>query len=161
MGGWSRAFVILMARYRNYSDDDKAEVLAYFDACNNQRMAARDYKIPLRTLQRWIEQRDKQAEGIETSAPDANVVAEKKADLADKLEALAHKLVDAAHGKIEDAYLQPTMTSAAIAIDKMRLLRDEPTSITQEMLPKTVEERDAKLAEIVERVKLRVVNGTG
>jgi len=56
---------------------------------------------------------------------------QKKDDLAIALEELAYRLVSVAPDKVGEATLQQIMTSAGIAIDKMQLLRQQPTSIEQ------------------------------
>jgi hypothetical protein len=55
---------------------------------------------------------------------------EKERDLATKCEELAWKLAEAIPDKIPDAKLGHTATSFGILVDKMRLLRDESTVIT-------------------------------
>jgi len=133
----------------SYSEDFKASALAHFEACGVQRKTARQFDIPLSTLQKWID-----GEHV-NEATTAKVVA-KKGLLADKLEELAHAIVDVAADKIGDAPLAASLTALGIAVDKMRLLREQPTSIAGQVT--TVEERDAKLLEIVHKAKLRLVD---
>ncbi len=106
---------------RQYSEDDKATALACLCANRgNQKKTARQCQIPRATLQKWI-----QGKGVSAGA--AAKVAHKKGELADKLEALAHRLLDAMPDKIEAASLQSLTVALDVAIDKMRLLRGEAT----------------------------------
>lgn len=143
-----------MSQYRNYSDDDKATALAFFDACNNIKMAARECGVPLQTLRNWIAAREDDA----PSAPTTELVTEKKIDLADAFEQLAEKCVSHAlkYADTESAYHATGMAEKAVMT--MRLLREQATSISQSM-PATVEERDAEAMQLIERVKLRMVSG--
>lgn len=142
-----------MAAYRNYSDSEKAEAVAYAQACNNLTMAARDCKVPLSSLQRWVS--DQELEQLPPSAPSPELVTEKKIEIADRLEGLIHKLIDVAPERIADANLSSVMTAVGIAFDKMRLGREQST--TNHATVSTVEERDAKLLQIMEKGKLRLV----
>lgn len=76
----------------------------------------------------------------------------KREDLADRLEDLAHKLLDKAEGKIGDANLSNVTVALGISIDKMRLLREQPTSITAAM---TDDERADRVATLLERARAR------
>lgn len=111
-----------MSERRRYSDDEKAAALAILDACNGElREAARQAGVPKSSLDEWQKGRVSEAcPGLRT---------EKKACLADRFEALAENLVSAAFDKIEGATLPGVMTGAGIAVDKMRLLREQPTGI--------------------------------
>lgn len=109
---------------RGYSDQQRAEALAALDANEgNLSETARDTGIPRQTLQEW--QRGRVPEGV------PELRQEKKQSLADRLEALAHTLIDVMPEKAADASLQQVATSFGIAVDKMRLLRGEPTSIEE------------------------------
>lgn len=80
-------------------------------------------KVHRRTLLRWV----KNGYG----APPVHVVHYKKKELADLLEDAAYQFVGHATSEdvVEEMSGQQAMTSAAIAIDKMRLLRNLPTEI--------------------------------
>lgn len=135
---------------RQYGEREKAAALAYLDACGgNQNKTARDFGVPRATLQRWIA-----GQGIAGDVPQLRQV--EKGNLADRLESLAHQLIDAAPGKIPDAALSQVSMSLGIAVDKMRLLREQPTSITAAL---SDEERAARIEALAERVKLRMVAG--
>lgn len=108
--------------------------------------AGSTYGVPKQTVSRWMA-----GNGADRGALDPKVGLVKK-DLADKLETLANKIVDAAASKIEDATLPGSMTAAAIAIDKMRLLREQSTSITATI---SREERVERLSEEFARLGLR------
>lgn len=60
-----------------------------------------------------------------------------------KLEAAAHRFVDRAVAVADEANAKEAMTAAAIAIDKMRLLRNLPTEIVA-VLPNLLDAIDRK-----------------
>lgn len=109
---------------RRYSDEYRANALAALSANEgNIERTARQLGIPAKTLENW-------AKG--TNHPEAAELGErKKPELADALEEVARKLADAMPGKVADAGLRDTAIALGIAVDKMRLLREAPTSITQ------------------------------
>ncbi|NJL03082.1 MAG: transposase [Spirulinaceae cyanobacterium SM2_1_0] len=124
-----------MAQRRKYSDQEKAGALAVLDANSGDvRKTARILGIPYTTLREWC-----------ITGPH-NDVAElrkhKKIDLAQRLEQIARELTYALPYKIKAANLQQTATSMAIAIDKMQLLRGQPTSIA-----------DIAVAQIADRIE--------
>src|SRR5690625_3701249 len=125
-------------RRRRYTDADRASALAALDANEgNLSKTSRNLGIAVSTLQRWIKDR---------AADLSDLRKEKKADLADKLEHVAHKLVDAMPEKLSEATLQQVATSLGITIDKLRLLREESTAIEE------VRTSDAK-QRLVDRLK--------
>lgn len=72
---------------RHYSDNDRAVALATLDANEgNVRKTARITGIPHKTLDEWAKGR--------INADCAEIRTEKRKDLADRLEDLAHSLVD-------------------------------------------------------------------
>ncbi len=111
-------------RRKQYSDNEKATTLAALKANGgNAAKTARDTGIPLSTLRRWVQD------------PHPDVVTlhhVKKESLHKILESLAYKLT----GAMDDDTIskmsgQQKMTSAAIAIDKMRLLREQPADMCE------------------------------
>jgi transposase-like protein len=109
---------------RRYSDNERAEALAMLAANGGalERTAAQ-LGIPEATLRHW-------ATGRRHPGP-VHLYGEKKAQLSGRLEDLAHLLLDemARPAKRRAASLQQAATSFAIAVDKMRLLREQPTMI--------------------------------
>lgn len=111
-----------------YSDAQRATALAALDANGGDRThTARQLGIPESTLRSWDSGRRRDIPAI------AELRAQKKADLATELETVAYQLAAAMPGKIEGASLQQLATSLGIAIDKVQLLKGQPTSITAAM----------------------------
>jgi hypothetical protein len=130
---------------RRYSDEDKAVALAALDANGgNLARAASETGVPRKTLAEWASGRV--ADGV------ADIRHQKKEDLADRLEAIAHALVDAIPGKVKDADLARIATSLGITIDKMRLLREQPTAITANL---SDDERAERVAALLDRARAR------
>jgi len=80
---------------------------------------ARHLGMPHNTLRNWYHDKH--------NPPPSELRRDKKKDLIIELEEVAHKLVRAIPGKIDEASLQQVATSMAIAIDKMQLLKGQPT----------------------------------
>lgn len=113
-----------MAAKRRYSDSERATALAALAANGgNLDRTAKALGIPFTTLKQW-------ADG--TRHPEASQMSEqKKEDMAAALEEVAWKLLRSLESKIDTAPLSQAATSMGIAIDKARLLRGEPTTISE------------------------------
>lgn len=114
------------AKKRTYTDEYRAEALAALAANDgNVKRTARQLGVPYTTLKQW-------AKGI--VHPEARANAQPKKELlADRLEELAHLLLDdlARPEKIMGASLPHVATALGIAVDKMQLLRGLPTVTVQ------------------------------
>ena len=128
-----------------YSDDDRASALAALDANGgNMLRTSKELGVPRATLQEWEQGR------VSSAVPEARV--QKRVDLASRLEEIAHSLVDAIPGKVGDADLGKIATTLGISIDKMRLLREQPTSINAAL---SDDERAERVAALLERARAR------
>ena len=114
-----------MPRGKRYSEADRAAALAYYEACGSQRRTALNCGIPETTIRDWVK-------GTAMNEDTHELARVKKQELSERIEHLAHLLIDQAPGKISDATLQQTITSLGIAIDKLQLLRNKPTVITDD-----------------------------
>lgn len=117
-----------MAYNANYDDKFKAAMVAQLVAegypANKFKLAevAKYAGVPSRTLRRWYLG--------EQGAPSDNLVTQEKKALADRLEELAHKLVDVAFKIADDTdevTLQQVVTSMGIVVDKNQLLQGKAT----------------------------------
>lgn len=133
---------------RQYSDEDKATALAALAANGgNVRKTSRDLGMPYDTLRSW-------AKGENINQGVVKLQPHKKKALADKLEDIAHKLAGALPEKIEEASLQQTATSLGIVVDKMQLLRGQPTNITDDA-SLTDDERAKRVASLLDAARAR------
>jgi transposase-like protein len=133
---------------RQYSEDDKASVLALLEVNGgNITQTANELQVPASTIRQW-----RDGGGVNGAVTQKRDL--KKGTLADKLEAVAHKLVAAMEGKIDDATLQQVTTSLGIAVDKMQLLRNKPTEIVDDA-SLTDEERANRVVALLERARAR------
>jgi len=125
--------------WHTYTDQDKAAALAYLQS-KGWRIAeaARDLGVPKSTLQGW-------AAGEWLPPAVREKYGEIKESLSSKLENIAHQLIDAIPDTIPNASLKDLGAILAVVIDKMRLLREEPTAITESM------DRRAMLEGLIER----------
>lgn len=129
---------------RRYSDEDRSDAVAALCANGgNVKRTARELGIPEKTLANW-------AKG--DRHPEAAAAAEeKKGPLADRLEQVAWQLADAIPGKLDAAPLQQVATALGIVVDKLRLLRNEPTSISKTQGAGTDDLRDLSDDELERR----------
>jgi hypothetical protein len=117
---------------RVYSDSQVAEALAVLDACGrNVLRASRTTGVPRKTLEGWANGRVQRVSAPEVVKNMTDLRNEKRGQLSSKMEDIAWQLAEAIPDKINNAPLSQTMISLGIAIDKMRLLREESTSITE------------------------------
>jgi transposase-like protein len=130
-------------QYRQYSDEEKAAALIALDGNGgNLIRTARDTGIPRTTLRHWLA-----GEGTPSSV--AEIGQGTRAPLAERLERMAHDLVDVVPEKTATAPLREVAIALAIAVDKARLLRELPTERVAHDF--SDEEREARLARFLER----------
>lgn len=148
-----------MSRYagqQSHSEAVKAACLTALDSGLTQRETAQTFGVPEGTIATWAARNS----GITPAVLEKQ--REQRAKLADLLEEIAYKACGIAPDKLDQAGYGEIMRGTCEGIKTMRLLRNESTEIVEALDGvETVEDRDAKLAEIVEQVQLRVVNGGG
>lgn len=119
-------FDMAAKKRKQYSDKDKASALAVLDANNgNLSATAKLTGVPRKTLADWAKGR---------VVPEvAELRHEKKEELADVFERVAYKYLARAEKDdvIDNTTGNSAVTTAAVAVDKMRLLRGLPTEIVQ------------------------------
>ncbi len=109
-----------------YSDTQRGEALAILDSNGgNQNLTAKQTNIPRSTIQQW------QSGLVSDDVP--KIRHEKKAELSDLFENVARTYLENAVDPqcVMKTGGQQSVTAAGIAIDKMLLLRGQPTSIVQ------------------------------
>ncbi len=149
-----------MARKR-YTDEERASLVVMLESegypgkLGALTKVSEYSKVPKRTLRRWFKG--------ENGKPPDKVVRLKKEDLADKFENIAHAMLDHAgeSDTIGDMDGKGAVMSAAIATDKMRLLRGLPTEII-EIIPtiqdiyKALEDKGLEPGIVFGRMKQRL-----
>lgn len=110
---------------RRYSDEERAACLAALAAnAGDIARTARQVGVPYDTLRSWA---------IGKRHPESVQMSEaKKIPLAQQFEDLAHQLLGVARDKAADLTGKEAVVSAAVAVDKMRLLRGESTDISEQ-----------------------------
>lgn len=112
--------IVAPRTYQDYSRERKAEVLALVKANGGNVMeTSRETGIRSTTIQYWIDTAERNDEFRE----------HKQAELADRFEGVAHAWLGIAEAKAEQAPFNHLMIGVGIAVDKMRLLRGDPTEI--------------------------------
>jgi transposase-like protein len=108
--------------YTDYSIERKAEILALVEANGgNLKRTADQTGIQYSTLQYWQANKQRFNE----------LRQQKELDLASKFESNAHLLVNSiSEHDLSTASLSQKATAAGIMVDKMQLLRSQPTQIT-------------------------------
>lgn len=133
---------------RQYSDNDKAGALVALDANEgNVNRTAKQLGVPRKTLAMWADNRH-------LSADVADIRQEKKKELSEKLEDLAHSLVDMLPSKLPQASVRDLAGALIVAVDKMQLLKGAPTAISKDVTERTNEERAARILELVKPAKV-------
>ena len=112
---------------RNYSDADKAHALVTLElAKGNYKEAERITGISDSTIAEWNNGRV--TENV------LEIRDREKQDLATRFEQLAHLYISRATDTVEHAKGTHAIVGAATATDKMRLLREQPTTITSQSI---------------------------
>lgn len=143
---------------RTYSDTEKANTLIALEANGGcVRETSRQLGIPEQTIKEWRNGR---------IHPDiAKISLESRATIADRLEEIAHLLIDdiSRPEKIAITPLKEVSIALGISIDKMRLLREQPTSIrsNQDLNPDELVKRVRSLAERIRALPPAVPAITG
>jgi transposase-like protein len=110
---------------RSYSDNEKASILAALDAnAGNVKRTAREFGIAHTTLADWAKNRHVTEDVTE-------IRTEKKRELADWFEDLTRKGLENLELNIASAKFSEVSLAVCQWTDKMRLLRNESTSITE------------------------------
>lgn len=131
---------------RRYSDSDKAAALAALDANDgNTHKTAKQLNIPRTTLERWVEGR------VSDDVP--HLRQHKKRELHESLEELAYKLVAVMPEKIDEANLQQSAVALGVVIEKMQLLRGDPTERLEHTL--TDAERVSRINTLLDAARAR------
>ncbi len=112
-----------MAR-RRYSDRERAEALAMYDACGNLTEVSKTLGIPDSTISAWINH----GAGLNDDIPDLRSF--KKLDLASKLDTIAHQCAGLLPNRLPDANVREIVGAMSQSIEKSQLLKGNPTNIT-------------------------------
>ncbi len=109
---------------RIYSDRQRAEALAALDAnAGDLTRTAKQLAIPRKTLESW-------SKGA-VNGDVANICEKKKAELADLFEGFARRVLDlTTDDDVKAASLKDRFVAAAVATDKMLILRGKDPSNT-------------------------------
>lgn len=136
-----------------YSDEQKAEALAILAACDGNahqaaRFLAEKCNLPIShdQLTAWS-----QGKYVHESVTELSVI--KKLDLADLIELEVRGALEAAPEKRYKAEYHQLWTGIGIGVDKMRLLREQATTISQTNL--SDDERAARVRELYQKAMQR------
>jgi len=125
----------LRGKQSRYTDEQKAQALLMVQASADKRspiaFVSHVLGIPRRTLTHWVEQTAALRQPTQADRRMAALADEMRPALADKCEELAHRFFDTIDPREPRMNALQLMTAAGIAVDKMRLLRGEPTQITE------------------------------
>jgi len=127
-------------RRPRYTDDFRASVVIMLDAAGYPNVigaltaVSKKVKVPGRTLSRWYRK--------EQNPPPDLIVREKRGEMVDRLEDIAHQLLTAMQADLEDAPLRETATAFGIVFDKRQLLTGGATeNINQQQMIQYVKEQ--------------------
>lgn len=117
-----------------YTNEQKEAALVALAANgDNYAKTAKDQNVTERQLRRW-------SKGDHVPPEMSENVRLIKTTLADRAEVIAGKLLGRVEATVDTATIMQAATTFAIMVDKMRLLREEPTSINASMRSLTPEQ---------------------
>jgi len=124
---------------RRYSDRERCDALIAVAANHGDvRRTAKELGIPYWTLMNWYRG---------TRHPEARALAEEASSmLADRLEEMAHLVLDELPDKVPEASVDHLNKLLANVVEKMRLLREQPTAIGKVDGDMTDDELDRRIA---------------
>ncbi len=135
-----------MAKKRQFSDNEKAAVLATLKANkDNSSKTARETGVKRQTIDKW-----KQGLGINDDV--LQMLHVKKEELRDLHKFIAVKALGLMQNKLSECSAGQLSTIAAISTEKMLLLDNDATNITRDATPRTNEERAARILALVKSV---------
>ena len=109
--------------HRCYGREEQTAALAALQANGGDlSLTSKQTGVPLMTLHRWA-----RGSGL---LPGVTVDGNVKITLADAIEEVAWEIIGAMPGKVPFASLKDAAISLGIAVEKTRLLREQPTSLT-------------------------------
>ena len=126
-----------------YSPETRSKALELSDSGLTPAQIAKETGANKATVYYWLEARSTEK------------TLDNSLDLASRFEKAASLFIELAVKKARKANFSHLMTGAGIAIDKMQLLRGQPTSISQSVI--SDEERQVKMAEIFSRLEARAI----
>ena len=136
--------------YRDYPLELKTSVVAAIEANGGNVLAtARLFNLPRDTVNYWWKNSER---FVQIQQQNPGYVA----SIADKCESIAHNLADSIDSHdLSIVPLGQKATALGIVIDKMQLLRGEPTSISTSAMSE--EDRQLKMAEIFSRLEQKAI----
>lgn len=119
--------------HKTYTEEEKAAALTIFDACGGAlREAARKANVPIKTLHDWTQER-----GINEFVRFLRT--QQKTTLLDIAEKAAYGLAEVIFARTQNPSpfdkTSELSVSFGIIVDKILLLKGEPTSITESLNP--------------------------
>lgn len=119
------------SKRKTYTDDFRANTVLMLEAAGypDQKGAltavAKKVKAPPRTISRWFNK--------EQNPPPDRLVKEKRGELVERLDDMAHMLLDAMGIDIQENGVDAVRAATALGIvfDKLQLLSGKPTDITE------------------------------
>jgi len=139
----------------NYTDEQKTAALVAYDVCDNNAVHAATYcqnhykfKVSHDQITRWS-RGEYIAESVRNNAKRI------KGQLADKCEQVAHLCYDMLPDKLPETSARDLAAIGNIAVNNMRLLREQATTITNAQI--TDEDRLRELQELMQRLRQRQI----
>lgn len=136
-----------------YSDAERVAALCVLDGNGgNVHKTALEMEIPVQTLLGWAKKKHRSYLHLLKNGM--------KGNMANAFEEVAWLCLGQSAGRVESAPLNQLMVSAGIAVDKMRLLREQPTAIGSNTntnvkidLTKLSPEERAQLADLLRKTR--------
>lgn len=117
---------------------------------NNLKRTARQWEIPVATLQHWVYNQHGINDGVRKRIP------KKRKELHELFEAECRAALQSAEEIRESAPYGTLMMAAGLAAEKMRLLREQPTAINQNL---NINADDDTILAIAETIRFKRLIG--
>lgn len=108
----------------------------------NVGKTARQLGVPSPTVRRWVAGETRMSDRVK------DMIERTSEEMAQRLEDVAWGILERMPEKIDDASLHQSASAVAVCIDKMRLLRNQATSIVDDIAELTDAERAERLARL-------------
>lgn len=134
-------------QHKHYTDDERATYVAMLVAEGYPERRGALKKVAAfvgchpNVLRRWWKGTN--------NPPPTKLVAQKKADIATRIEEVLHHILDLLPGALETAEPRDLIIGLGVAVDKLQLLHGKPTERVEEHL--TVADSRERLAQLLDR----------
>jgi len=148
-----------MVKRRRFSDDDRATYVAMLVAEGYPTRVGALLKVSsfagihTNVLRRWWK-------GTQNPPP-TQLVAQKKAEIGERIEGIVHQVLDLLPDALELADVRELITALGVSVDKWQLVKGQPTERVAVQNESSDERRLAEIVALYDAVRARAMDRTG